>query len=533
MLWDGYRVVDEDVVVHPSGLWREHRAERARDQRTKGLVRIWAFDKLPPGLNSAEHRVLVAEREPRAMARLEQLGSSLVPSRVLLPVGEEKDEVLTQHFELRRLPTSWTTLDRFLERSTSDMDFDERALMAAALLNSLAELHSRGIAHRDLGERNIWVGDGVSHALTGFMACQMPDEGSVSDWLDVLRCNPPDPTHAVFAAKQQDVRDAARLALRILVGKAPTRHGTEVDLIPLNKAGLKSWFERALSVSPDRSFVDAQEAAAAFGAGLDSVEASRIDQTLLDHHETAIIPYVRWPPGEVIQQSGQKHLYRSADSASGRSVIVKIWFSLRRGQSLSLDIALTRLLNGVARIRQAGRRDLPEYVQAGLSGLGAFVVYVDAVGQSWDEQESLEPRFILDQCLALVRVVEALHAMDLDHGDISGRNVLVDVSAGNIVLIDLFDVSGAGNGLVRAGDLRPENAERLSLRELDRYATVTMVQRWLLRCDDERLKSTIQFLEDELTRDKIELLDPILTRLIDAQRIQYGVRPLPRLRPAC
>jgi hypothetical protein len=236
MLWDGYRVVDEDVVVHPSGLRREHRAERARDQRTKGLVRIWAFDKLPPDLNSAEHRVLVAEREPRAMARLEQLGSSLVPSRVLLPVGEEKDEVLTQHFELRRLPTSWTTLDRFLERSTSDMDFDERALMAAALLNSLAELHSRGIAHRDLGERNIWVGDGVSHALTGFMACQMPDEGSVSDWLDVLRCNPPDPTHAVFAAKQQDVRDAARLALRILVGKAPTRHGTEVDLIPLNKA---------------------------------------------------------------------------------------------------------------------------------------------------------------------------------------------------------------------------------------------------------------------------------------------------------
>jgi hypothetical protein len=86
---------------------------------------------------------------------------------------------------------------------------------------------------------------------------------------------------------------------------------------------LKSWFERALSVSPDRSFVDAQEAAAAFGAGLDSVEASRIDQTLLDHHETAIIPYVRWPPGEVIQQSGHKHLYRSADSASGRSVIVK------------------------------------------------------------------------------------------------------------------------------------------------------------------------------------------------------------------
>ena len=37
-LWDGYRVIDEDVVVHPRGLWREHRAERARDHRTKALV---------------------------------------------------------------------------------------------------------------------------------------------------------------------------------------------------------------------------------------------------------------------------------------------------------------------------------------------------------------------------------------------------------------------------------------------------------------------------------------------------------------
>lgn len=528
-LWDGYRVIDEDVVVHPRGLWREHRAERARDHRTKALVRIWAFDKFPPGLNSAEHRMLVAEREPRAIARLEHLGSSLVPAGVLLPFSDDKDEILTQHYELRRLPPNWTTLDRFLERTNADLDFEERALMAASLLNSVAELHRRGIAHRDLGERNIWVGGGTSQALTGFMACQMADEGSVADWLDVLRYNPVDPSlAATFVAKQRDVRNAARIALRILNGRTPSDDTTDIDLISADKTGLKDWFRRALSANPDQAFIDGQEAAAAFGVELDASETSEVDQTLLDRHETTYVPYFRWPPGETIRQSGQKHVYRSTDPATGQPVIIKIWFGLRRGQSLSLDIALTRMLSGVTRIRQAGRTDLPEYHRAGLSGLGAFVVYGDAPGRTWDDLDNSEPAVVLGQCLSLVRVVEALHAMDLDHGDISGRNVLVDLGVDNLVLIDLFDMSVVGDGSVRAGDLRPEHAERFSLRELDRYAVATLLRERLIRCDDERLESTVRFLDDELARDKIELLDPFLTRLIDAERLMSAA-PRPKL----
>ena len=102
--WDGYRVVDEDFVIHPDKIWREHRAEQISDPRFKALVRIWAFDKLPAGLNSADRRRFVAGREMRAIGRLHQLGSPLVErNAILAPVGEEKDEILTQHFELRRL----------------------------------------------------------------------------------------------------------------------------------------------------------------------------------------------------------------------------------------------------------------------------------------------------------------------------------------------------------------------------------------------------------------------------------------------
>jgi len=151
-IWDGYRVVEEDCVVHPRCIWREHRAERVRDPRFKALLRIWSFDQLPPGLNSAEHRRFIADRETRAIGLLHDSGSRLVTyCSILRPTGEDKEEILTQHFELRTLPRDWTTLDRFLERSRADLTPDDRLLAASTLMNTIAELHTHGIAHRDLG----------------------------------------------------------------------------------------------------------------------------------------------------------------------------------------------------------------------------------------------------------------------------------------------------------------------------------------------------------------------------------------------
>jgi hypothetical protein len=154
--WDGYRVVDEDFVIHPDRVWREHRAEQISDPRFKALVRIWAFDKLPIGLNSPDRRRFIAGREMRAIGRLHELGSPLIErNAILAPVGEEKDEILTQHFELRRLTAGLTTLDRYLERASEDLDTDDRVTTAASLMEIVAELHAQGIAHRDLGPRSV------------------------------------------------------------------------------------------------------------------------------------------------------------------------------------------------------------------------------------------------------------------------------------------------------------------------------------------------------------------------------------------
>lgn len=134
-VWDGYRVVEEDVAVHPRRIWREHRAERVRDPRFKALLRMWSFDRLPPGLNSAESRRFIADRETRTIGLLKEAGSCLLQQNgLLLPIGEDKDEILTQHFELRELPTGWTTLDRYLERTKDDAAAADRTVVASTLI---------------------------------------------------------------------------------------------------------------------------------------------------------------------------------------------------------------------------------------------------------------------------------------------------------------------------------------------------------------------------------------------------------------
>ncbi len=208
--WDGYRVVDEDFVIHPNGIWREHRAEQISDPRFKALVRIWAFDKLPAALNSPHRRNFIARRETRAIGRLYSLGSWLVERNgILAPVGEEKDQILTQHFELRRLTTALTTLDRYLERASEDLDADDRATVAGNLMKIVGELHAQGIVHRDLGQRSVWAEAPTRIALGGLMACQMPDEESLEDWLSVLRsqaCILPELDFAHFMRRSRGFR---------------------------------------------------------------------------------------------------------------------------------------------------------------------------------------------------------------------------------------------------------------------------------------------------------------------------------------
>jgi hypothetical protein len=225
--WDGYRVVDEKFVAHPADIWSEHLAEQISNARFKALLRLWAFDKLPPGLNSPEERRFIAEREIRAIGRLHELGSNLIDrNAILAPIGEEKEEILTQHFELRRLTSGLTTLDRYLQRASEDLSLDDRITQAATLMEIVSELHAQGIVHRDLGPRAVWAASPTRVALGGLMSCQLPDEQSLGDWSPLLRGYadrlPEDDDKSLSGtSKQRDVYSLGRLTFRILTDAKP------------------------------------------------------------------------------------------------------------------------------------------------------------------------------------------------------------------------------------------------------------------------------------------------------------------------
>lgn len=186
MSWDGYNVTDENFFVHRKDIWREHRTQLAKEERIKGLLRLFRFDNLPVGLNEPQGRRLIADRELKTVAYLSEHGSWMAERGILKSVGSPPDEVLTEHFQLLAVPPGWTTLRRYLQRNGSDLEGEQRVDIMHTLTSMVAELHDKDVAHRDIGGDAVWLGEPTGMNLTGFFSARLPDDQSVGDYLEVL-----------------------------------------------------------------------------------------------------------------------------------------------------------------------------------------------------------------------------------------------------------------------------------------------------------------------------------------------------------
>lgn len=540
-LWDGYRVVEEDVVVHPRRVWREHRAERVRDLRYKALLRVWAFDQLPPGLNSPDKRRFIADREMRAIGRLTDAGSRLAQNGgILLPIGDDKEEILTQHFELRTLPPNWTTLDRYVAKAQDEWAIEDRIVATTTLLNLVSELHTQGIAHRDIGRRSIWTGGATRFALTGLMSCQMPDEESIGDWATTLRgYADPAPEDAdpslIGTGAQRDVFALGRLASEILTGNIAGPAAELGEDMPATLPDLSSWFRRSTAKVPSGRFANAREMVDEFTWLIEQNGNQDVDQTLIDRHETTDNPYVVYPILRNLHQGGRSHVYISANS-DGEEFVVKLWMGLRRNASSAIDLALMRLLDGISRLVSSPVRGLPSYARAALSALGPFVVYRHEAGRALDFSSTgplgdLDADRALNLAAGLVQAVDALHGMGCSHGDIAGKNIVVREIDGELVLVDLFDLTDVGDGMVRTPSHCPDGWEALTRQQVDRYATLKVLADLFAATSGDSLSDVIEGIQEELARPAIETLEPVMILLrVAAARLRGPVAPKLTLR---
>lgn len=497
MSWDGYGITDEDFYVHRGDVWREHRAQLKREERVKALLRLWRFDKLPVGLNEPGGRQLIADRELKTIAYLGEHGSWMAEHGILKQVGSPPDEVLTEHHQLVAIPTGWTTLRRYLERNGVEITGEQRLDIVHSLSSMVAELHSRGVSHRDIGGDAVWMGSPTSLALTGFFSAKLPDDRSVSDYLEVLGtyADPePDWSGVAPTAKERDV-----YSLGVLMRDLSQLEG-DTSALP---EGWQTVTDRALA-APGQRFADACALTEALGE-LRTPSGPTVDQSLLDSFETREIPYVGFVPAGQLHSGDHSTRYESGLGSD--KLLVKVWNGISRGDARR-DNALLAMLEAAASLKAIPLNGAAPVVASGLSPVGPFVVTRWVEGATMAELPSAEPSVELNILESLVRSVEELHARGLAHGDLHPENVIVGPD-GSVTLIDLFDISPVGAGRVHSAAWAPEDHERRTEQQIDRYAVCRIVALRAELSPTPEMLPIASAARAEMEREHIDTLTPL------------------------
>lgn len=530
--WGGFQVVERDIFVHPRGIWQDHRGERRGETRIKAMIRTWSFDKLPPGLNSADTRRLVAHRETKAFAYLQEMGSDLVTgNRVMREISAPHDEVLTQHFEVRSVVQGWTTLDRYLERARDDLSLQDRFVIAAGLLNLVSQLHRVSVIHRDLGPRALWIGSPSDMALTGLMSCQLPDQGTVADWLTDLRGYasplPEDRTPGVLSTgRQRDVYLVTYLVVLVIAGQRPDGDiQAAIDALPSDAKFLSDWLRKGLASDPACRFDDAISLTEEFSALIEPKQPAGVDQALLDRFDNSTNPYTQWMVLRLLSSKAQCTLYVS-QTADGKPVTVKVWNGLRRGISVATDLALLRLLDSASRVHAAPINGLPTFLDMGLSPVGPYIVYEHCEGEVLSNIEHLTITETLTVGVNLMAAVTALHDLECDHGDVSPSNVIFERATQRVTLVDPFDLSAFGDGSVCTPAMCPPNWETWSQQSLDRYACLKVLESLIDKSDPSQLAAVAEAIKQELARPIVESLEPAAVAFANALKQIKSPAPL-------
>ncbi|PVM82098.1 lipopolysaccharide core heptose(II) kinase RfaY [Caulobacter endophyticus] len=509
MSWDGYGVTDEDFFVHRSDIWREHRAHLSKEERVKALLRLWRFDNLPAGLNEPEGRALIADRELGVLGHLGEQQSWMAQRGILKPIGSAPDEVLTQHHQLLSVPNGWTTLRRYLERNGEELTGDQLIDLVHSLVSMVAELHRHGVAHRDIGGDCVWLGDPTSMAMTGFYSARLPNDQSVGDWLDILAAYAEKEPHwggTQATARERDVRSVGLLMRQIEVLDASR------GLLP---PGWGEVADKALAAPGDR-YNSAIDLAEAIGE-LRTPSGPDVDQSRLDAFETKDIPYAVFPPAGPMTTNPRLSRYESG--STGSRLVVKVWNGMQRGDARR-DHALLAMLEAAASLQAVPASGCISVVRCGLSPVGPFVVteFVDGGELVFSPEIGSEERLAISS--SLISAVTSLHARGLGHGDLHPGNVIV--SNNKVTLIDLFDVSPLGAGRLHSFTWAPENYERLSFQQIDRFAACKMILS--LVEGDPNLATIVTAAKAELAREAIETLLP-LSELVDLERRRLSLPP--------
>ena len=487
--WQNYVVDGSPTFKHPDSLYQEYKSVNRDDQNARALLRRWDFSQLGTTAPTQADWVNIALREPRVFSYVKDK-TDVLDGVLLQPLGTlAADEVTIDHCELFDLPAKQKRLFDFIEAYREKIPLRDRISLTKVLVSKFAELHRLGVAHRDIGDHCIWLERPDSVRLSGFVAAHFPQMETVGVLKDQVSSITEKLPEDFFEDKHatpfhRDVYLLGVVAHVLIYGAPPNRDDglsvwtpNEDDIVG---GKLDSWFERALKWDTTTRWANADEMLDA----LNEIDLSDGEPVI----SMATFEYFKAQTrtrdyNELDDPVEKGNLEVFVGKRDGVKYQVKFWYgAVPDTGKPDFNYALLRFLEKARAIQVNPSEWLPKVQDVGIvpkKGLLYVREWLDLPTLvEWDSaSRPFEERVQL--CLSLLDGLDRLHSIDLAHGDLHPKNVLVRPpgegrSFSSAVFIDTPDFKDGTNDVVTTA-YAPSNYERISLVERDRFAVTRLV----------------------------------------------------------
>ena len=200
-----------------------------------------------------------------------------------------------------------------------------------------------------------------------------------------------------------------------------------------------------------------------------------LDMKDFEPYRTNVLPVVAYRIEDNIKE-GRCHIYKSTHN--GQRVAVKIWYGLRPDPRRPEEAhQILRFLERARAFQAQHSTILPDTIDFGLSAAGPYLVQAWCDGETLDHSlnEERTPADSITLCKRLTEATQRLHALGLEHGDLSPANIIS--SSGEITFIDAIDLFTEAGPHTPA--YCPPDYESIPLEQRDCFAVAKLCQELL------------------------------------------------------
>ncbi|QOD00825.1 AAA domain-containing protein [Pseudomonas putida] len=507
----GFEASEVPDHQHEKSLFSEFPAQHEKYHGQRAMIRRWDLTVL--GIINREDSIWqkVVTREDH-LYRTASATNSPLQNYMLRPLeSPDEDNISADCVAMYELKKNTRRLGDYIAINGGKWTPEQKLDIVRALLAPFAELHSMGVAHRDIQPHNLWYAEDSAFILaSGFHASHLPEKGTVRDISKMIKSSASLIPEDIYGEAGEIINPFAQdvYLLGIIAHKIcfPDQKMTEEEGLAIwqpvendpFKGKLDAFFAKAMDLEQDNRYPSAAAMHAEFNAislGKDEPfddartvieEISKGDFIKRELSPFAMMAHFPPTPGGAPTLFGEKIAYRCA--IDGENGLFKFW------QKAAIDLknpsANRRLLRMRRRIEKAVEAELPiaKVLQFGLFGEGAglFILTRFEEGTTWDVyiQGLVTDEEKLNNALALCELVIQIHSNQFAHGDLHPANILVRPAsealeegaetASRMVLIDSLDWGGQSEPYnTEYGPTNPQSADGYGR---DKFAVYRMVE---------------------------------------------------------